>query len=90
MQMHFAVLVCPPSILPSVHVSREIFISIIYQEICSCNRTPTRTISFLRFLHMYKETIPLINVPQGSDVQHRVLYSTLFNKLCGKIISKKY
>ena len=40
---------------------------------------------------MYKKknkTVPLINVPQGSDVQHRELYSTLFNNLYGRRIQK--
>ena len=35
-----------------------------------------------------KKTVPLINVPQGSDVQHRELYSTLFSNLYGKRINK--
>ena len=38
--------------------------------------------------HVQKKTVPLINVPQGFDVQHREVYSTLFSNLYGKRINK--
>ena len=35
-----------------------------------------------------KQSVSLIDIPQGTDVQHREFYSTLFNNLYGKRIQK--
>ena len=63
-----------------VHIRR-----FYYTEICICNRSSRRII----FVHIYKKSVSIIDIPQGPGFQHREFYSTLFNSFYGKRIDKK-
>ena len=71
-------------------LNTEVFISNIYIKLCRWNRSSTRTVSFLGSLHMYKNSVSLINSPQGPDDQNRDLYWTLSKKLHGKKNQNNY